>query len=85
MEEVGIEVRDIRYFGSQPWPFPCSLMLGFTARWDKGELRPDGVELDDAGWFAPGEFPDIPPALSISRKLIDNFARRMEARAAPEP
>jgi NAD+ diphosphatase len=77
MEEVGIEVRDIRYFGSQPWPFPCSLMLGFTARWEKGELRPDGAELDDAGWFAPNEFPDIPPGLSISRKLIDDFARRV--------
>jgi NAD+ diphosphatase len=81
MEEVGIEVRDIRYFGSQPWPFPCSLMLGFTARWERGELRPDGVELDAAGWFAPDadDFPDIPPGLSISRKLIDDFARRMRS------
>jgi NAD+ diphosphatase len=76
MEEVGIEVKDIRYFGSQPWPFPCSLMLGFTARWKRGELRPDGTELDDAGWFAPHEFPDIPPGISISRKLIDDFALR---------
>jgi NAD+ diphosphatase len=76
MEEVGIEVQDIRYFGSQSWPFPCSLMLGFTARWKSGELRPDGVELDDAGWFLPDDFPDIPPRLSISRKLIDAFARR---------
>jgi NAD+ diphosphatase len=79
MEEVGIEVQDVRYFGSQPWPFPCSLMLGFTARWKNGDLCPDGVELDDAGWFAPNEFPDIPPALSISRKLIDDFARRMKS------
>jgi NAD+ diphosphatase len=77
MEEVGIEVQDIRYFGSQSWPFPCSLMLGFTARWKRGELHPDGVELNDAAWFAPGEYPDIPPSLSISRKLIDDFARRM--------
>jgi NAD+ diphosphatase len=76
MEEVGIEVQDIRYFGSQSWPFPCSLMLGFTARWKNGELRPDGVELDDAGWFSLDAFPDIPPALSISRRLIDDFARR---------
>jgi NAD+ diphosphatase len=76
MEEVGIEVQDIRYFGSQPWPFPCSLMLGFTARWKKGELHPDGEELNSAGWFASDEFPEIPPSLSISRKLIDDFARR---------
>jgi len=76
MEEVGIGVENVRYFGSQSWPFPCSLMLGFTARWKSGELRADGVELDDAGWFAPGELPDIPPAVSISRKLIDDFVRR---------
>jgi NAD+ diphosphatase len=82
MEEAGIEVRDIRYFGSQSWPFPCSLMLGFTAQWSGGEIRPDGVELDDAGWFAPDEFPDIPPSLSISRRLIDDFAARMRARLA---
>ncbi|MDR2180640.1 MAG: NAD(+) diphosphatase [Synergistaceae bacterium] len=78
MEEVGIEVQDIRYFGSQSWPFPCSLMLGFTARWQRGELRPDGTELDDAGWFLPCEFPDIPPGLSISRRLIDDFVRRRQ-------
>jgi len=76
MEEAGIGVEEVRYFGSQSWPFPCSLMLGFTARWKSGELRADGVELDDAGWFAPEEFPDIPPSLSISRKLIDDFAKR---------
>jgi len=76
MEETGIEVEDIRYFGSQPWPFPCSLMLGFTARWKSGELRADGTELTDAGWFAPDEFPEIPPAISISRKLIDDFVKR---------
>jgi len=76
MEEVGIEVEDVRYFGSQSWPFPCSLMLGFTARWKSGELHPDGVELVEAGWFATEEFPDIPPSLSISRRLIDDFAKR---------
>jgi len=75
-EEADIEVEDVRYFGSQSWPFPCSLMLGFTARWKSGSLRPDGVELSDAGWFSPDEFPDIPPSVSISRKLIDDFVRR---------
>jgi NAD+ diphosphatase len=75
-EEVGIEVEEVRYFGSQSWPFPCSLMLGFTACWKSGSLRADGTELSDAGWFAPGEFPEIPPSISISRKLIDDFTSR---------
>ena len=73
-EEVAIEVQDIRYFGSQPWPFPHSLMLGFTARWKSGELHPDGVEIGEAGWFAPEDIPEnIPDRASISRRLIDHF------------
>jgi NAD+ diphosphatase len=76
MEEAGIEVDNVCYFGSQSWPFPCSLMLGFTARWKSGELRPDGEELSDAGWFAPDEFPEIPSSVSISRRLIDDFVKR---------
>ena len=73
-EEVSIEVQDIRYFGSQSWPFPHSLMLGFTARWKSGELRPDGVEIEEAGWFAPEDIPaSIPDGASISRRLIDRF------------
>ena len=76
MEEASIESQDIRYFGAQSWPFPSTLMLGFTARWKSGEIRPDGTELDEAGWYAPGEMPDLPPALSISRRLIDDFIRR---------
>ena len=76
-EEVSVSVRDIRYFASQPWPFPHSLMLGFTARWAGGELRPDGVEIGTAGWFSPNEIEnmDIPDRASISRRLIDNFFR----------
>jgi NAD+ diphosphatase len=72
-EEVGIEVDDIRYFGSQPWPFPSSLIAGFTARHSSGELRPDGVEINDAGWYEPQSMPPIPPPGSISRMLIDWF------------
>ncbi len=79
-EEVSIEVQDIRYFKSQPWPFPHSLMLGFTARWKSGELKPDGIEIGEADWFAPQSLPkDIPDGASISRRLIDRFA------AAPLP
>ena len=50
-EEVGVEVRNIRYFGSQPWPFPHSLMIAFTAEYAGGEVRPDGVEIEEARWF----------------------------------
>jgi NAD+ diphosphatase len=74
-EEVSIEVKDIKYFGSQPWPFPHSIMVGFTAKWASGELEPDGREILDAGWFSPDEMPDLPPGVSIARKLIDNFRR----------
>lgn len=70
-EEAGIEVRDVRYFGSQPWPFPNSLMLGFTARYDSGELALDPTELAEAAWFAPEALPVVPPPPSISRQLID--------------
>jgi NAD+ diphosphatase len=80
-EEAGIDVADIRYFGSQPWPFSGSLMIGFTARWGGGEIVADPVEVADAGWFAPGELPPIPPKLSIARELIDDFVARHEASA----
>ena len=75
-EEVGVAVEDIRYFGSQPWPFPNSLMLGFTARYAGGDLRPDPAEIEDAGWYAPDALPQLPPRLSIARRLIDDFLER---------
>ncbi|APR76621.1 NADH pyrophosphatase [Minicystis rosea] len=76
-EEVGIEVENIRYFGSQPWPFPDSLMIGFTAEHAGGTVRPDPSELSDAGWFTIDTLPPIPPRLSIARALIDDWVRRM--------
>jgi len=76
LEEVSIKVRNIRYFGSQPWPFPHSLMVGFTAEWESGEIKADGVEIEDAGWYEPGSFPEMPPGISISRRLIDDFIFR---------
>ncbi|MFY1112857.1 MAG: NAD(+) diphosphatase, partial [Methanosarcinaceae archaeon] len=72
-EEVGIEVRKISYFGTQAWPFPNSLMIGFTAEYESGEIRPDGVEIEDAGWFPAEKLPVLPGKISISRKLIDYF------------
>jgi NAD+ diphosphatase len=70
-EEVGVEVRDLRYFGSQPWPFPHSLMIGFVAEHAGGEIRIDHDEIVDAQWFRADQLPLIPPALSIARRLID--------------
>ncbi len=71
LEEVGVQVRDIRYFASQPWSFPNNLMIAFTAEWAAGDVRPDGVEIAEAGWFAPELLPPIPHPISISRRLID--------------
>jgi NAD+ diphosphatase len=75
-EEAGIDVRDVRYFGSQPWPFTGSLMIGFTAQWAAGDLVPEPTELSEADWFAPDALPVVPPKLSIARELIDDFVRR---------
>ena len=73
-EEVGIEVKNIRYFGSQPWPFPDSLMIAFTAEYAGGEITVDPSEIADAGWFSADSLPSIPPKISIARQLIDWFA-----------
>ncbi len=75
-EEVGIEVKNIRYFGSQPWPFPKSLMVGFVAEYAGGELTPDLEEIEAADWFAKDELPPVPGELSIAWKLIDWFVRQ---------
>jgi NAD+ diphosphatase len=75
-EEVGVKLGQVRYFASQPWPFPHSLMIGFTATWASGEIEIDPEEIVDAGWFAAGALPMIPPGLSIARWLIDDWLRR---------
>ena len=75
-EETGILVKDIAYFGSQPWPFPDSLMIGFTAQHASGEIRIDGEEIVEAGWYKLDSLPQIPGKLSIARQLIDWFVAR---------
>ena len=72
-EEVGISIKDIKYFGSQPWPFPHSLMIGFTATYAGGNISPNDSEIEDAGWFTADNIPRIPGKISIARKLIDWF------------
>ena len=70
-EEVGVEITNIRYFGSQPWPFPHSLMVGFVAEHAGGDIVVDGKEIEDARWFRADALPPVPPRLSIARQLID--------------
>jgi NAD+ diphosphatase len=72
-EEVGIEVKDIRYMASQPWPFPNSLMLGFTARHKSGIPKPDGVEIEDARWCGRDSLPELPGNGSVARYLINQW------------
>lgn len=72
-EEVGIGVQNLRYMGSQPWPFPHSLMIGFHAEYAGGEIQVDGEEIVDAQWFPIDRLPKIPPPGSISRELIDAY------------
>lgn len=76
-EEVGVAVDEITYTSSQPWPFPHSLMIGFTARWAGGEIEVDGTEIADAQWYAADDLPMIPPSLSIARRLIDDWLARV--------
>lgn len=72
-EETGVEVRGVRYFRSQPWPFPNQLMLGFFAQYRSGEIRVDRRELEDARWFSASALPPLPRKISLGRQLIDHY------------
>ena len=74
-EEVGITVRNLRYFGSEPWPFPDSLMIGFVADHTGGDIRIDNQEIEAAGWFTKDTLPAYPLKASISRALIEAWIR----------
>jgi len=75
-EETGVTVSNVRYFGSQPWPFPHSLMIGFTAKYAGGEISLDDAEIEDANWFTIDNLPPLPGKISIARKLIDSFLEK---------
>lgn len=79
-EEAGVEVKNLRYFASQSWPFPNSLMIAFTAEWAGGDIRIDENELADAQWFPIDALPQLPPRLSIARALIDATVAELSAR-----
>ncbi len=73
MEETGITITNIRYFGSQPWPYPCGLMVGFHADYVTGEIHLQRSEIAKGGWFSRDSLPTIPEKLSIARMLIDDW------------
>ena len=72
-EETRLHIRNLRYFGSQPWPFPCGLMVGFTADYAEGEIQLQREELGGGGWFRRDCMPQIPDRASIARRLIDDW------------
>lgn len=74
-EEVGIRVKNLEYFGSQPWPFPHSLMVGYLAEYDTGEIQVDGKEIHEAYWCDVDELPFVPPNLSIAGRLIEQTVK----------
>ena len=76
MEEVGIRVKNIKYFDCQPWPFPDSLMIGFIAEHESGEIAVDGEEIEDAAWYGRDNLPERPTANSIAGRLIESVIRR---------
>jgi NAD+ diphosphatase len=80
-EEVGVQVKHLRYYGSQSWPFPHSLMVAFTAEWDGGDIVPQADEIEHAAWFSIDALPAIPPRFSIAGHLIrDSVAALRDGR-----
>lgn len=72
-EEVGVKVKNIKYFGSQPWPFPNSTMICFFAEYESGEIKVDGKEITNAGWFSKDNHPLLPAPHTVARKMINSF------------
>jgi len=79
LEETGISIAGPRYFASQPWPFPHSLMIAFVADYAGGEITPAPDEIEDAQWFALDALPKLPARISIARRLIDGVVGEMRA------
>ena len=76
MEETGLHIKNLRYFASQPWPYPCGLMVGFTADYDGGKIHLQRSELSKGSWFDRDHLPHIPEKLSIARHLIDDWLEK---------
>ena len=76
MEETGLRIRNIRYFASQPWPYPCGLMVGFTAEYESGEIKLQDSELSAGDFFSKDNLPNIPGKMSLARRLIDYWRNK---------
>ena len=76
LEETGIKVKNLRYFGSQPWPYPCGLMVGFNADYDGGSLHLQRSEISKGAWFTKDNLPTIPEPLSIARMILDDWINK---------
>lgn len=76
-EETGLTIRNITYYASQPWPYPCGLMIGFYAEYDGGDIRLQRSEIASGGWYRSDNLPQLPEKLSIARRLIDHFLTDM--------
>ncbi|EPJ76676.1 NADH pyrophosphatase [Pseudomonas sp. CFII64] len=83
MEEVQLKIKDIVYMGSQCWPFPHSMMLGFHAQYESGDIVPQADEIEDARWFSIHDLPALPASRSIARYLIDSYVARRLGTAEP--
>ena len=81
MEETGLTIKNIKYFGSQPWPYPCGLMVGFMAEYESGEIKLQLSELGAGGWFKRDNMPAVPDKLSIARRLIDHWLENKDEAA----
>jgi NAD+ diphosphatase len=80
-EEVGVRVSNIRYFASQPWPFPHSLMIAFVCDWQSGEVTPQESEIEEAKWFEVLQLPKLPSKISIARRLIDSVCQELDEKS----
>jgi NAD+ diphosphatase len=83
-EEVGVQISNIRYFASQPWPFPHSLMIAFVCDWASGEIRLQPAEIADAKWFEVLQLPKLPSKISIARRLIDAVSAQIRGEFASQ-
>jgi len=78
-EEVGVQISNTRYFASQSWPFPHSMMIAFVCEWSSGEIRPQAGEIEAANWFEVLQLPKLPSKISIARRLIDAVVEEIKS------
>ena len=76
MEEVGLHIKNLKYFGSQPWPYPSGVMIGFTAEYESGSIKLQDEELNAGAFYTKDNLPEIPRKLSLARKLIDDWLEK---------